>query len=1290
MIKRILIGVILLLLVLLAGGGWFMLHTQAALHWALARVSAHYPGEFSVGRASGTLAGPVTLEDVQLRGTDFNARIGHLRLDWQPLLLLVRRASISQLSASDVQVNLTPPAQRAPFRFVRPRPPHLPLAISLSRVQIVGLTLTAPQLQAPLQVSQAAFMARLDNHNWTVRGFTAEGTDVSVQGNGLWAFRRGDQINAELDWRVALPGGPRLAGHAEVAGDDQLARFSANLSAPFRIEAHAQLHALFSAPHWQGELHYSDLDPARLRRNWPALNAQGTLTFDGDPSSTRVQGSTRVHEAATGDWLNRFQMRLAGDALEVQQLDVNRVGQGARFTLTGRIGFADQRIWPNLTGTWQQLALPLSGATWLSSPQGRLEIHGGGQALQLALAGQLESGGRFSGRGNVALAPPHAWQLTAEAQKFSLRVPALRNDQVLPPMNWQLSGHGDDAHSVLERFTADWLGGTWRAQGQFQHGGRGGWQLALAAKDVNSAPLFPEFPGLFSFNAQLSGARAPQTQWQLILQQAHGQLRDAPVSASGLLAHGRGGWRMQNLALRVGPNHASFAGNLGKTTDLDWDVAAPALELIWPEIHGSLASRGHADLSSPQPQLGFTLAGAQLAYQNYSLQNLSARVDMNGTGSDGSATLHADTLILPQGRVDRLQAKAHGSFAAHTLDLQMQSPAGQLTLAGSGAYQNGLWQGTFTHVTLAPTGAGEWRNAEPWPLRLAANEIHLGQGCVTQAEAQACVQAQWQTGVWQAGATLAAVPLSDLQALLPPGLEYDGRFGGTLNASGDTSGHELNLSATLTPGAVHNLINHRRVTLLAYTGGTAQLHADADQTEGSLNWQLKDGGYLNVDTHIEGGPQPALSGSIQGELHDFDLIPALIPEVASVQGRLNINLGLSGSPADPEFNGSAALSDGAILVPRFGLHIRDLRLNLKGNGNRLNLDGEAQSGNGRLAWQSSALRQAGVWHAQGQLSGANFRASDIPEAQVDVSPALTFKLDGRDLQLDGEVRIPHAKLRPRDLSHSAQVSPDQVIVGANGEPPAEKWRVHASVRTLMGEDVDFSGFGLSGRIAGSVLAVDEPGHFTTGSGELEIVDGHYAAYGQKLNIERGRLLFNGGAIANPALDIRAIRPPAHPETLVPGRSEQKVGVIVRGTLRDPKVSLFAIPPLPQSQLLSYLITGQTGVSQNPSPLIGAPPTTASDVTQIAGGQLLASELGQQIGVNDVSVQNVALVNGTSATAMFFGKYLSPRLYLSYGVGLGQAAVNIVRIRYTLSTRWMLEAESGNFVNSADLIYSIER
>jgi translocation and assembly module TamB len=61
---------------------------------------------------------------------------------------------------------------------------------------------------------------------------------------------------------------------------------------------------------------------------------------------------------------------------------------------------------------------------------------------------------------------------------------------------------------------------------------------------------------------------------------------------------------------------------------------------------------------------------------------------------------------------------------------------------------------------------------------------------------------------------------------------------------------------------------------------------------------------------------------------------------------------------------------------------------------------------------------------------------------------------------------------------------------------------------------------------------------------------------------------------------------------------------------------------------------------------------------------------------------------TQDTALVIGKYLSPRLYLSYGVGLFDAA-NSLRLRYQLSRIWVLETESG-IEQGADLLYTLER
>jgi len=56
--------------------------------------------------------------------------------------------------------------------------------------------------------------------------------------------------------------------------------------------------------------------------------------------------------------------------------------------------------------------------------------------------------------------------------------------------------------------------------------------------------------------------------------------------------------------------------------------------------------------------------------------------------------------------------------------------------------------------------------------------------------------------------------------------------------------------------------------------------------------------------------------------------------------------------------------------------------------------------------------------------------------------------------------------------------------------------------------------------------------------------------------------------------------------------------------------------------------------------------------------------------------------------LVLGRYLSPKLYVSYGVGLIEA-VNTINLRYQLSDKWQLTGESGQY-QGADILYTIER
>jgi translocation and assembly module TamB len=58
------------------------------------------------------------------------------------------------------------------------------------------------------------------------------------------------------------------------------------------------------------------------------------------------------------------------------------------------------------------------------------------------------------------------------------------------------------------------------------------------------------------------------------------------------------------------------------------------------------------------------------------------------------------------------------------------------------------------------------------------------------------------------------------------------------------------------------------------------------------------------------------------------------------------------------------------------------------------------------------------------------------------------------------------------------------------------------------------------------------------------------------------------------------------------------------------------------------------------------------------------------------------------SSLVLGKYLSPRMYISYAVGLFDQ-LNTFRIRYSLSKRWAVQTEAG-VATGADLLFSMER
>ena len=146
--------------------------------------------------------------------------------------------------------------------------------------------------------------------------------------------------------------------------------------------------------------------------------------------------------------------------------------------------------------------------------------------------------------------------------------------------------------------------------------------------------------------------------------------------------------------------------------------------------------------------------------------------------------------------------------------------------------------------------------------------------------------------------------------------------------------------------------------------------------------------------------------------------------------------------------------------------------------------------------------------------------------------------------------------------------------------------------------------------------------------------------------------------------------------------EITAGVHVTGPATSPELTLFSKPGMNQDNILSYLLIGRPlneASASDSDILLGA----ASSLG-FKGGEMLTQNIGQTLGLDEFSIGG----NGSDAASLQLGKYLTPKLYISYGVGLFESVTQL-KLRYDFSRRWSLEAESGTH-SGMDFLYKYEK
>jgi translocation and assembly module TamB len=229
--------------------------------------------------------------------------------------------------------------------------------------------------------------------------------------------------------------------------------------------------------------------------------------------------------------------------------------------------------------------------------------------------------------------------------------------------------------------------------------------------------------------------------------------------------------------------------------------------------------------------------------------------------------------------------------------------------------------------------------------------------------------------------------------------------------------------------------------------------------------------------------------------------------------------------------------------------------------------------------------------------------------------------------------------------------------------------VALNLNVTLGERLRLRGRGLDTGLRGE-LHITSPGGRLAVNGTVRTADGTYAAYGQKLSIDRGLISFNG-PVGDPRLDIEATRP----------NLDVRVGVAVSGSATNPRVRLFSQPELSEIDKLSWLVMGRAsdGLGRTDTALL-----QRAALALLAGeGGGLTNPLTQALGLDEVSVRQTE--GEVRQTVVALGKQLSRRWYVGYERGLN-ATSGSFQLVYRIAQRFTLRAQSG-LDNSLDLVWA---
>ena len=605
-----------------------------------------------------------------------------------------------------------------------------------------------------------------------------------------------------------------------------------------------------------------------------------------------------------------------------------------------------------------------------------------------------------------------------------------------------------------------------------------------------------------------------------------------------------------------------------------------------------------------------------------------------------------------------------------------------------------------TSLTLP---SSRWSNPYPWRASWALGKITIDSLALeTQGDARLQVDAAVDTlGTTNVTLAIRNTQLLDLADLAQTVSPVDGRVSADLYVDGTASDPKISFLAAIRDVMYDSLPLPEFRARMNYKAREAVAYAEVRRPDQQPNARAD--ATIPVDLALSGNPKRLLDKPFNADIRldslPLDIIPALSAAVTRVKGETRGHVKVTGTlPDKVQLDGDVSLRNGEAFIVATEMPLKRMSGDMHFRNDSLVVDSVlAHAGDGTIRIDGSVgLKSLANPVFDLKLVARNARVIDGSMGRIRGLADLTLKGPYTGATIDGSLRVREGVYNLAETQRVTQV--------LNANDPAVLGAVDSTEAVERGLVVPPSDFirGLSTHITATVdrnvwvrnkqanvevftdgdlqVVVNPVTGNVTLDGTVATERGQYEFFTKRFNIVRGSATFLGTTDLNPLLQAVA-----ELQIRQAGQQNLAIKLNIGGTLVRPRLSLDsdAQPPIPQTDLISYLAFGSTSgalLSQAGGSAGGGINAAffSRQAASLAIGQVLNSfegNLGKLLGADVLNItstdaapelQNVRL-GALLSTSIEYGRYFGTRSYAV--VTVNPANFNAQDNKTALGLRW---------------------